>query len=143
MKTLTFLLALLFFTSQAICLPTQYNPRQLDINAVLALITASFPTNIAVTAASDVFADADQSLANALGFQTTRNDLNSGNCGDVLVVFARGTAEPGNVGGLVGPEFFEALSTAGKTVAVQGVENYPASVPEYLAGGSPEGSSSM
>lgn len=122
-------------------------PRQAaSLNALLALITQLFPINFVLTDASTLLVDAGQALATAAGEQTTREDLTSGTCGDVLVVFARGTDEPGNVGALVGPPLFDALGSAlgsGKTVAVQGVDNYPASIAEYLEGGSPEGSAAM
>ncbi|KAI9329016.1 cutinase [Zopfochytrium polystomum] len=62
----------------------------------------------------------------------------------MTVVFARGTLEPGNVGALVGPPFFQAIEAAagpGKMV-VQGVD-YPADVPGFLAGGDPNGSAKM
>lgn len=149
MKTLTYLLLVLAFTAQALSLPIQYSkntPRQASINAIVALITQLFPVNVVITAAVDLVANAEQAIGTAMGFQMTREDLDNGVCGDVLVVFARGTAETGNVGSLVGPELFNALGSAlgsGKTVAVQGVDNYPASVTEYLQGGSPEGSAAM
>ncbi|KAL7272338.1 hypothetical protein RUND412_004858 [Rhizina undulata] len=72
----------------------------------------------------------------------TRNDLIDGVCKDVLVIFARGTTELGNVGLIVGPPFFTALDNLGLEVAVQGVD-YPADFAGYFEGGSPEGASTM
>ncbi|KAI3391065.1 hypothetical protein diail_8070 [Diaporthe ilicicola] len=66
-------------------------------------------------------------------------------CPGMAVLFARGTAEPGNVGLYTGPSFFTALRNyinGTSTMAVQGVP-YPASVPGFLAGGSPFGSGVM
>lgn len=73
----------------------------------------------------------------------TRNDL-SGSCKAVTVIFARGTSEPGNVGLLAGPPFFNALGSmiGYDKVAVQGVP-YPATIAGYLIGGSPEGATSF
>lgn len=52
----------------------------------------------------------------------------------------------GNVGSLTGPPFFAALSAAmgrnPNTLAVQGVD-YPADIPGFLVGGSPQGSKTM
>lgn len=117
-----------------------------DLNDLLALISELFPVDVTLEAAQDLISAADQALADAEGFETTREDLNDGVCGDVLVIFARGTDEPGNVGALAGPPFFEALEDAlgsDYTLAVQGVDNYGATVTEYLEGGDPEGSQEM
>lgn len=67
-------------------------------------------------------------LAGLFGIQTTQN-LGSG-CSDVTILFARGTFEPGNVGALVGPQFFDSLSSVlggSKSLGIQGVD-YPASM---------------
>lgn len=73
----------------------------------------------------------------------TRNDL-SGPCKPVTIIFARGTSELGNVGLLAGPPFFNALGSiiGYSNIAVQGVD-YPASIPGYLVGGSPDGSATF
>ncbi|KAL8948207.1 MAG: hypothetical protein Q9222_005582 [Ikaeria aurantiellina] len=65
-------------------------------------------------------------------------------CRPVTVIFARGTTEPGNVGTLTGPPFFNALDLAIGTqnVGVQGVP-YPASIGGYLAGGDAGGSTNL
>ncbi|KAL1881188.1 hypothetical protein Daus18300_001039 [Diaporthe australafricana] len=66
-------------------------------------------------------------------------------CPDMAVLFARGTAELGNVGLYTGPSFFTALRNyinGTSTMAVQGVP-YPASIPGFIAGGSPLGSGVM
>lgn len=59
-----------------------------------------------------------------LGGGSTRNDLESGDgCKDIIIIFARGTSEPGNIGTSVGPQFIQAVeSQAGQDkVAAQGV----------------------
>ncbi|ORY61340.1 cutinase [Pseudomassariella vexata] len=50
-------------------------------------------------------------LASLQHIRTVENDLVDGTCrdGDVVVIFARGTTEPGNVGQLVGPPLFRAI----------------------------------
>lgn len=65
-------------------------------------------------------------------------------CPDVAVLFARGTAEPGNVGFLAGPPFVAALQHYfnGTRLAVQGLD-YPAGAAGFRAGGSPEGAERM
>jgi hypothetical protein len=77
--------------------------------------------------------------------QTTRVDLTSKGCKDIIVVFARGTLETGNVGTLTGPPFFNAITSKvgnSATVAVQGVE-YPAVPAGFFAGGDKQGSQTM
>lgn len=106
-----------------------------DINAFLAEIALLFPFSGLISDISGLLTAAEQTLASFFGIQTTQNGL-SGSCGAVTVIFARGTTEPGNVGVLVGPPFFDALkSTIGAgNVVVQGVD-YPASVEGFLVGG--------
>jgi hypothetical protein len=76
----------------------------------------------------------------------TRNDIVDGlPCKPFTLIFARGTFELGNIGGLVGPPLVDALVSllGGDNVAVQGVDNYPADVIGFLAGGSATGSADM
>ena len=58
-------------------------------------------------------------------------------CKPVTPLFARSTAKTGNIGQLVGPPFVVALEKEfGKgNIAVQGVNDYPAIVPDYCSGG--------
>lgn len=119
---------------------------RLDINDILAWITSLFPVNVTLEAAASVIEAADTALATALGYMTTYEQLSNGQCGDVTLIFARGTDEPGNVGALVGPEFYAALEGAvgsGTSVVFQGVDDYDATVTEYLEGGSTTGAADM
>lgn len=118
---------------------------RLDINDILAWITSLFPVGVAIDVASTVIEAADQALANLLGYMTTYNDLTKGQCGDVTLIFARGTAEPGNVGALVGPEFYAALQMAlgSSSLVFQGVNDYDATVTEYFQGGSKTAAANM
>lgn len=148
MKPITLLsaLALGAFSFSPPALPLPALVPRFAINGLLALISELFPVNVALDAAQDIISAADLALAKLEGFETTRDDLNNGVCGDVLVIFARGTDEPGNVGSLVGPALFQALDDAlgsEHTLAVQGVDNYGATVTEYLLGGDAEGSQEM
>jgi cutinase len=76
---------------------------------------------------------------------TTRNELLQGKCADIIVIFARGSLEPGwlflnlsqdgwlsvvgNVGDDVGPYFFDELEKLEpERSIVQGVNNYPATI---------------
>ena len=73
---------------------------------------------------------------------STENQLTDGTpCRAVTVLFARGTTEPGNVGTLAGPPFFQALAgdIGASNLAVQGV-NYGATIAGFLEGGDPAGS---
>ncbi|KAJ7724919.1 cutinase [Mycena metata] len=61
-----------------------------------------------------------------------------------MVIFARGTTEPAPIGIVAGPPLEAALKTAlpGKTLSFAGVD-YPASIPGFLEGGDPQGSTTM
>lgn len=150
MKFSSTLLLPLALSAQAIPLhrsssTVSLEPR-LNINNVLGVIADLFPVNIALDVASGVIQAADQVLAILLGLSTTYEDLSDGKCGDVTLIFARGTDEPGNVGALVGPEFYQALESAlgsSYTAIFQGVDDYEASVNDYLEGGSTTGASNM
>jgi cutinase len=74
----------------------------------------------------------------------TQNGLTQGGCKSVVVVFARGTTESGNVGTLAGPPMFQAVAqkVGAGNLAVQGVQ-YPANVQGFLAGGDATGSKTM
>lgn len=89
------------------------------------------PIGDTVSAACDLIGDGEDIAADLFDISETENEA----CGDVTVVFARGTCDPGNVGVLVGPFFFNSLQNAlGSTsLGVQGF-NYPASVQGFLSG---------
>lgn len=98
------------------------------LNRFLRLISTLPEGAMALDAVGRILTPLQQRLADSVGIDTTRDDLaQNAACADVTVVFARGTTEPGNVGLVTGPPFFDALSEqlGGKTLAVQGVE-YPA-----------------
>ncbi|KAB8302019.1 hypothetical protein EYC80_005471 [Monilinia laxa] len=75
---------------------------------------------------------------------TTENGLSTDACKPVIVIFARGTSEAGNVGEIAGPPLFASLRAALTTAktTVQGV-NYAADVIGYLAGGDAAGSRTL
>jgi Cutinase len=115
-------------------------PRASTTSAAVATLTAgaTIPTS---TIQSAVAGCAAINLAGA-----TRNDITSGQpCKEFTLIFARGTTESGNIGDIVGPPFVNALNglLGASNVAVQGVNNYPADIPGFLAGGSATGSADM
>lgn len=75
----------------------------------------------------------------------TANDIVNGICKPFTLLFARGTTETGNIGSIVGPPFVLALQNAfgANNVAVQGVNNYPATANDYCTGGSITGSQNL
>lgn len=149
MKASSSLLLPLAVGASALSLPQVATPRAIEprisINTILAWISELFPVDVVLADSADLILAADEALALALGYGTTDNDLTDGECGDVTLIFARGTDEPGNVGSLVGPEFYDALQSAlGSTTSIfQGVNDYDASVTEYLEGGSTTGAADM
>lgn len=144
MKLTAGLLPALALSAQALAVPLSLQPR-FDVNDILAIVAKLFPFDVTIEAAQKLNVAVEEAVAIAQGFKTTRQDLEDGKCSDLLVIFARGTFEPGNVGALVGPPFFKALEGAlgtSHTMAVQGVE-YEATVGDYLEGGDPDGSQVM
>lgn len=134
----TTLLALAASTTASPLILRSSSSTSLTLNALLALISQTFPSTILLSTASALLTVESEALALLARVDTTSNDLTDGQCGDVTLLFARGTTEPGNVGSLVGPEFFAALESAvggGVEVVFQGVNEYDASVSEYLEGG--------
>jgi len=116
------------------------------LNEFLAILLENIPViDDTLAAVIDVLTDFEQDIADLTGVQTTQNELGAGSCTEWTIIFARGTTEPGNVGVLVGPPFFEALEALVGTSAltIQGVNDYPATIDEYLEGGSPTGTSEM
>lgn len=109
-------------------------------NITITPTSSSFPTAVAtVPDTNEQFFGKDQDKDN-------ENDLIDGKkgCAEFTVIFARGTTESGNVGTSTGPLFFAALKqeVGEENVAVQGVD-YPADIPGFLEGGSPDGSATM
>ncbi|PVH78152.1 carbohydrate esterase family 5 protein [Cadophora sp. DSE1049] len=97
--------------------------------------------NMKVSALSDTLTGFEQAIATTLAVDTTSS---SATCAPMMVIFARGTTEPGNVGLFSGPPFFDALEAmmGVGAVSVQGVE-YGASIEGFLQGGDPTGSAAM
>ncbi|RDW66012.1 cutinase-6 [Coleophoma cylindrospora] len=99
-----------------------------DINDITGVLTA-----------------AEELLAVVTGTQTTYNELATKACTAYTIIFARGTSEPGNVGILAGPPLFDALTSlvGSSALTIQGVNDYGATVGEFLEGGDPAGSAEM
>lgn len=74
----------------------------------------------------------------------TADDLINGYCADVVLLFARGTNNPGNIGSTLGRPLFEAMEAGlEESVIAQGVLPYPATKAGFLCGGSRTGVKSM
>lgn len=119
--------------------------RETALNAFLTVLLEYLPAlDGTISSVVDVLTVFENLLALLTGEQTTYNEL-GGTCKTYTVIFARGTTEPGNVGILVGPPFFNALQSLVGTSAltIQGVNDYSASIDGYLEGGDPAGSAEM
>jgi len=130
---------------EPVAAPAAILPRETALNAFLTILLDFLPAiDGTINAVTGVLTTFEQLLATLTGQQTTYNQLSVA-CRTYTVIFARGTTEPGNVGILVGPPFFEALkeSVGTSAVAIQGVNGYAASVAGYLAGGDATGSANM
>ncbi|KAL2068818.1 hypothetical protein VTL71DRAFT_15156 [Oculimacula yallundae] len=111
--------------------------RETDLNAFLSLLLDRLPAiSGTLTSVSSLLTTFQSFLALISGKKTTYNQLvtlttsKNPTCKAYTVIFARGTVEPGNVGILVGPPFFDALKAriGGDSLLVQGVNEYVASV---------------
>ncbi|XMA20226.1 hypothetical protein WAI453_013017 [Rhynchosporium graminicola] len=112
-----------------------------QINGLLAAASMAPIINMKVQVISGSLTIFEQGIATALNVGITASDTA---CSPMMVIFARGTTEPGNVGLFAGPPFFKALEEkmGSGTVGVQGVE-YEASVTGFLQGGDAKGSAAM
>jgi Cutinase len=112
------------------------------INGLLAGLGMVPIIGESITAVSTVLTDFESVLAKTLNVDTTESAASG--CTKMTVIFARGTTEPGNVGLVTGPPFFDALSAmiGANSISVQGVE-YPASIEGFLQGGDATGSQTM
>lgn len=150
-----FLLALLSASAFAIPAPLP----QADTNTTdptTAAQAAALSTANALSTQAGAFPNVGQNISNlgdslttyetTLGTNLNLQDSQNGGsgCTAMTVIFARGTSEPGNVGILAGPPFFNALEAmvGASAVTVQGVV-YPADIPGFLVGGDPQGSQTM
>jgi cutinase len=114
-------------------------------NAFLTILLKLLPPiDGTIAAVGGALTDFEELLVIATGDQDTYNEL-GGPCTEYTLVFARGTTEPGNVGILVGPPFITALKSlvGDSALTVQGVNNYGATIDQYLEGGDPVGSVEM
>ena len=105
--------------------------KSLVIALVLALYSALVSALPIDPAATELPVDTSVILMQTLDQETTKRELYGATsnelaeCKPVTIIFARGTFEPGNIGLLAGPPFFNALFTRiGDKFAVQGVP-YP------------------
>ena len=89
--------------------------------AAFGLLASAAPTDLKPKGFEKMRA-ASNSLSKRQAYTDTSNQLSL--CRPVTVIFARGTTEPGNVGLLAGPPFFDALDTVlgADNVGVQGVD---------------------
>lgn len=119
--------------------------KETTLNAFLTILLDYLPAiDGTISSVVGVLTVFESLLADLTGEQTTYNEL-GGACTTYTVIFARGTSEPGNVGILVGPPFFDALQSVvgSSALTIQGVNDYSASVDGYLEGGDPAGSAEM
>jgi predicted esterase len=76
-------------------------------------------------AMSTMLAGLMQSMPSVMsGFagEDTRNDLKKSGCPNAVLIFARGTIEPGNMGLIIGPAMENAIKKRRANIAVQGVD---------------------
>jgi len=99
------------------------------INQPIMKLTLTFLAALASTGLASPIME-KRANATTTGYTTgdTASDVDDGVCAPLTVIFARGTFEAGNIGTIIGPPLFKALSSSlDKNVALQGV-TYDASV---------------
>ncbi|KAF4986086.1 hypothetical protein FDECE_16131 [Fusarium decemcellulare] len=114
------------------------------LNQLLRMFSSLPEGERALDAAGKLLTPLQEVLAKSVGIDTSRDDLaQNAPCSDVTVIFARGTTEPGNVGLVTGPPFFDDLTEqlGDRSLSVQGVE-YPATFAGFNKNGT-EGVPSM
>lgn len=119
--------------------------RETSLNAFLSILLEFLPAiDGSISAVAGILTTFAMLLTDLTGEKDTYNELGQA-CTEYTVIFARGTTEPGNVGILVGPPFFEALESlvGSSALTIQGVNDYSASVDGYIEGGDPGGSAEM
>ncbi|KAG0651405.1 Cutin hydrolase, partial [Hyphodiscus hymeniophilus] len=119
--------------------------RETPLNAFLTILLDDLPpVDGTISDVAGVLTAFENLLVDVTGEQDTYNELGQA-CTEYTVIFARGTTEPGNVGILVGPPFFEALESlvGSSALTIQGVNDYSASIDGYIEGGDPAGSAEM
>ncbi|KOS17221.1 Cutinase [Escovopsis weberi] len=106
------------------------------IDTFLAEIASLFPASFLINSGCDLISFGENAAADIFGIPDTRNDP----CGDVTMIFARGTCDAGNIGVLVAPFVARSIqeNLGRRTLAVKGL-TYPASVVDYLTGSKPNG----
>lgn len=102
--------------------------------SVLTLISAALAAPASVAVREEAVSDLDLVARQS----TSEEGLRLGStCGDVVLIFARGSTEIGNMGTIIGPDLARALGRriGSRTLTVQGV-NYAALLStNYLPGG--------
>ena len=123
----------------------QASPIQTDLNNLLHAILDQAPlVNGAINDVVGVLTNIESLISVTTKTPTTYNEFDeSGTCKNYTFLFARGTTEPGNVGILTGPAVIDALKNQSAIgvdgLTVQGINNYTATINEYLAGGDEKG----
>ncbi|RPA76775.1 cutinase-domain-containing protein [Ascobolus immersus RN42] len=98
---------------------------------------SSAPAAPEITPYGDIFNPDDEDPSQTI------SDLNAGKCGPVILIYAKGTTQGGNIGQSPGLKFARDLKASISGASVQGVLPYNANVIGYLAGGDGEGATSM
>ncbi|KAF5494432.1 Cutinase [Colletotrichum siamense] len=134
------------FFALAASIPHSVPPKpRFDVGGMITMIEDFFPANQTLSFNTTGMDQAWAQIASNFSLSVEENSLQKDRCADIMVVFARGTYEIGNVGVLVGAPFLQVLrelAAPGLTIEMQGVE-YAANMTGYQLGGDPEGSQKM
>ncbi|KAI6777758.1 uncharacterized protein J7T54_000563 [Emericellopsis cladophorae] len=115
----------------------------MQLLSILALASAAIAAPAGVAAPAPIVIEKDvtanpEFVARQI-LPTTENGLTRrrSSCGDVVLIFARGSTEVGNMGTIIGPDLVRELEDRldGRDLTVQGVNYDAALAPNYLPGG--------
>jgi len=108
-----------------------------SFSLLAAALVASTTANRIMVDFTPLLEDAESDVSAAV--ETTYNEYVDGGCRDVIIFFARGTTEPGNVGDSPGPQTIDLLKAAlgEDVVAGQGIDYSASLLGNLYEGGCP------
>jgi len=103
------------------------------VSATLVALAATTPFNPQPSAEEIVARDIEARQRGGVG--STANEFKDGGCADIIMLFARGSTETGNMGTICGPPTANGVKANFDSVAVQGIDYGALLSTNFLPGG--------